>query len=187
MTSFDTGPPMVPSEESDPAQLRLAREQGDAYARALAAMDEESDSGLLLQRAGDWVVGLAVEEAEGLYELRDGELVWREPGEDDAHIEVAVRDAADGRFVPNLRVTVAVQEVDGLVVGTHEHPFLWHPWLYHYGRNWQIRHSGNYAVHIRIEAPQFARHDRKNGRRYTEPVDVRFEVPIEPGRKDPES
>ncbi len=78
MNTRPTQPPMGSSEESDPGQLRLARDQGDAYERAIAAMDEESDSGVKVRHAGDYLVAVAVEEAEGLYGLRDGELVWHD-------------------------------------------------------------------------------------------------------------
>jgi len=73
---------------------------------------------------------------------------------------------------------------DGNEVGTHVQPFLWHPWLYHYGRNWTVPEEGEYRVRVRVEPPTFMRHDHENGRRYLEPVEVEFEgVPVEPGRK----
>jgi hypothetical protein len=53
------------------------------------------------QRAGNYLVAFVQENAEGMYELEDGRLVWREaPEEANAHLEIAVVDAADGRFVP---------------------------------------------------------------------------------------
>lgn len=174
---------MRPSEEADERQLALAREQGEAYGRALEAMDEESSSGVLARAAGEYEVAIAVEEAEGMYHLEDGELVWRNPGEENAHVEVAVRDAADGRFVPRLEVEVALYDPDGAHLGRHRQPFVWHPWLYHYGRNWTVPRKGRYRVHVHIDPPAFHRHDHENGRRYAKDVDVDFEVEIEPGRK----
>ncbi len=68
--------------------------------------------------------------------------------------------------------------------GTHDQPFLWHRWLYHYGRNWQVPHDGRYALRVRIEPASFPRHDRVNGRRYADPVVVEFDdVHIETGHK----
>jgi hypothetical protein len=69
-------------------------------------------------------------------------------------------------------------------VGSHIQPFIWHPWLYHYGRNWQVPEAGDYTLRIRIEAPIFHRHDQKNGRRFAEEIEVEFSnVKIETGQK----
>jgi hypothetical protein len=45
-----------------------------------------------------------VEEAEPKYECVEGELRWRDSGEDNVHVQVAVLDHADGRFVPGVTV-----------------------------------------------------------------------------------
>ena len=175
-------PPMKPSEESTMAQLALATVQGAAYAAALAAMDEES--GAKTKRAGDYEVIVVIEEAEGMW-MPDaaGKLVWQEPTEENAHVEVAVRDAADGRFIPALDVTVTLTAPDGSTVGTHQQPFIWHPWLDHYGRNWTVPGPGDYGVHVRIAAPTFMRHDHENGNRYAEDIEVDFTVSVEPDQK----
>jgi hypothetical protein len=60
---------------------------------------------------------------------------------------------------------------------------LWHPWIYHYGRNWEVPGEGDYTVHVRIEAPTFMRHDHENGKRYAKPVEVAFTRHIAPGQK----
>jgi Fe2+ transport protein len=178
-------PPLRKSEESTARQLRLAVAQGDALQRALEAMDEESDSGVLTALAGDYEIGIAVEEAEGMWHRRDGELAWADPGGDEnCHVEVCVRDAADGRFVPGLEVHVTLLGADGDELGTARQPFLWHPWLHHYGRNWRVPGAGRYRIRVRVEPPVFMRHDHENGRRYLDPVAVEFDrVAIEPGRK----
>lgn len=174
-------PPMKASEESTEEQLRLATRQGDAYAAALKGMDEES--GADISRAGEYEVVLVVENAEGMYHLRDGKLTWQEPESENAHIEVAVRDAADGRFIPGLTVSVTVTDPDGTNLGTHEQPFLWHPWLYHYGRNWEVTSEGEYRVHVKIDPPTFMRHDHENGKRFIDTVEVEFSRQIKPGQK----
>jgi hypothetical protein len=100
-----TPPPMDPNtSEATARQLELAREQGDAYGRALEHMTTEVAHDGGEQGAGHYRIGYAVEEAEGMYEWTDGELVWRDPDGENLHVEVAVRDAADGRFVPGVRV-----------------------------------------------------------------------------------
>src|SRR5689334_23211055 len=93
-------PPMHKSEESSSKQLELARRQGQALQAALAAMHEESDSGVQMREVGDYEIGVAVEEAEGMWHWHDGELRWQNPQEENCHVEVCVRDRADGRFVP---------------------------------------------------------------------------------------
>jgi uncharacterized protein involved in high-affinity Fe2+ transport len=127
-----------------------------------------------VQRSGDYLVGYAEEKAEGLYLLRNGRLEWTEPKAENAHLEVSVSDAADGRFIPYLKVRATLVAPNGRTLGPYDIPFVWHPGLYHYGRNIVVPSDGAYTVRIRIEAPQFPRHDETNGRRYAEPVEVVF-------------
>jgi hypothetical protein len=69
-------PPMDPhTDEASPEQLEAAMEQGRAYGRALALMTGEIAEDGGEQRAGEYLVGYAVEAAEGMYEWCDGELV----------------------------------------------------------------------------------------------------------------
>ncbi|MGH3002648.1 MAG: iron transporter [Gaiellaceae bacterium] len=177
-------PPMRTSEESSRDQLELARRQGEALQAALEEMNEESDSGVLTQKAGDYEIGLAVEEAEGMWQWQDGELRWQNPRDENCHVEVCVRDRADGRFIPGLEVAVTLIDPDGAESEPQQQPFLWHPWLYHYGRNWRVAGAGEYRIRIRVEPPRFMRHDHENGRRYLEPVEVEFDgVEIDPDQK----
>lgn len=175
-------PPMRESNEAEPEQLDVARSQGDAYREALHAMQQES--GAIVKHAGDFVVALVQEEAEGMYALEGDRLVWREAPEDaNGHLEIAVADAADGRFVPGLDITLTVSDDAGELFTT-EMPFLWHPYLYHYGRNVKVPDEGPYTVQVHIEPPTYMRHDPVNGKRYEKPVDVAFTgVRFEPGRK----
>ncbi|MGY1634396.1 iron transporter [Geodermatophilus sp. SYSU D01186] len=176
-------PPMGESNEAEPGQLGTARRQGDAYGSALQAMAEED--GAAVARAGHYLLALVTEQAEGMYAPDDsGRLIWREaPGEANAHIEVAVADGADGRFVPGLDVTVTVLDGDRELF-SHPAPFLWHPFLHHYGLNATVPGGGPYTVVVHIEPPSWMRHDPRNGRRFGEPVDVVFaDVGFEPGRK----
>jgi uncharacterized protein involved in high-affinity Fe2+ transport len=174
-------PSTKPSDEATAAQLKLAKAQGDAYAKALAAMDKES--GAQTQRAGDYEISVVAERAEGMYHSGGGQLRWMEPEHDNVHFEVAVRDAADGRFIPGLTVRIHVDRADGGHVGAGELPFIWHPWLYHYGQNWWVPGEGDYRVQVRVEPPMWHRHDKTNGLRYQEPVEVEFTVNVKPGQK----
>ena len=183
MTTAEHEPPSSASNEADAEQLEIARAEGDAYGRALQAMDEESGS--VTQRAGDYLVAFVQEDAEGMYAPDgSGGLVWYEAPEDaNAHLEVAVADAGDGRFVPGLDVTLTVEQ-DGRELFTTPVPFLWHPFLHHYGTNAAVPGEGPYTVRIRIEAPTYMRHDPVNGKRYAEPVEVVFaDRSFRPGRK----
>lgn len=182
MSTPSTTPPTGASNEADPDQLDVARAEGDAYLRALEAMREES--GAVVKHAGDFLVALVQENAEGMYEPRDGRLVWHEAPEDaNGHLEVAVADAADGRFVPGLDVSVTVSRGGERVLDTRL-PFLWHPFLHHYGTNFTMPGAGAYDVQVHIDPPTFMRHDPVNGKRYEHPVEVAFlNVEFEPGRK----
>jgi hypothetical protein len=126
------------------------------------------------QEAGHHRIGYALEEAERMYEWTGGELVWRDPGDENVDVEVSVRDASDGRFVPGVRVFATLSDPDGNEVGTHERPLIWHPIIYHYGRDWVVLSDGEYTLRVRVEPPTFMRHDEVNSRRFTEPVEVEF-------------
>lgn len=177
-------PPMEKSDEAKLEQLDLAREQGKTYVTALKEMSKkEADSGGE-KKAGNYVVAYAVENAEGMYKLKDGELKWQKPGKKNSHIEISVRDGADDRFIPQLDVTVTVLDESGKEIGSHKQEFLWHPWLFHYGRNWELPGDGKYTLKVDIKAPKFMRHDKKNGLRFAEDVQVVFEnVKIKTGQK----
>ena len=175
MSEQRSGPPMDPTtDEASPAQLDVAWAQGDAYGRAVALMTSAIAYDGGEQQAGDYLIGYALEEAEGMYDWVDGELKWREPEDENLHLEITVRDVGDGRFVPGVRVVATLIEPDGHEVGTHEQPLLWHPMLYHYGRNWRVPSDGEYVLRVRVEPPRFSRHDDVNGRRFVDPVAIEF-------------
>lgn len=183
-TTAPATPPMESSDEATEAQLDLARAQGGVYVKALEHMVEDVADGGGETRAGHYVVGYAFEEAEGMYRLDDGELVWHDP-DGNIHLEISVRDAGDDRFIPGLNVFLTLLDDHGEQVGTERMPFLWHPWLYHYGKNWTIPGPGSYTLRVRIEPPEFMRHDEKNGRRYPSEVVVEFpDVALETGIED---
>jgi hypothetical protein len=66
--------------------LQLARQQGHAYQQALEYMTSQVAHGSK-KPAGDYIVGYAVEEAEGMYHLQGGQLQWEEPSNANAHAE----------------------------------------------------------------------------------------------------
>ncbi|MGA4687764.1 MULTISPECIES: iron transporter [Micromonospora] len=173
---------MAPSNEATAEQLDIARAEGDGYRRAMRAMADED--GAVTARSGDLAIAFVNEEAEGMYALDGDRLVWREAAQDaNVHLEVAVADAGDGRFVPGLSVHLELNR-DGRTVLATELPFLWHPFLHHYGANAAMPDEGPYQVTVRVAPARFMRHDPVNGRRYAEPVEVRFDdVRLAAGRK----
>ena len=171
------------SDEVDERQLELAKEEGEAYTRSLDYMIDEVAHTGDLTTVDDYVVGFAQEEAEGMY-APAGDLEWTEPDEENCHLEVAVTDAAVGRFVPELTVRATLSPNDGGEdVGPFEVPFIWHPGLHHYGKNVEVPGDGEYDITIEVDPPAFMRHDEENGDRYAESVEVTFEgVEVETGR-----
>jgi hypothetical protein len=174
----------VPSDEADKRQLELAREEGRADHRSLDYMVQEVAHTGAKKEIGNYVVGIAQEEAEGMYRPNgEGKLVWEEPGEENCHLEVSVSDAADHRFIPGLDIEATLVSRHGETIGPFPVPFLWHPGLYHYGANIKVPGEGKYDVKVRIAPPRFARHDRTNGNRYADPVEVEFSgIDVETGQ-----
>ena len=178
-------PPERPSDEGDARQLDLARQEGAAYRAALQYMVTQVANTGGEQRAGDYVVGFAQEKAEGMYHPKGGALEGMAPdATENCHLEVSVRDAGDNRFVPYLTVRATLTADDGRHVGPVDLPFLWHPGLYHYGKNLEVPGDGRYTLRVEIAPPPFARHDKVNGKRYAEPVTAEFrDVQITTGRE----
>lgn len=98
--------------------------------------------------------------------------------------EVVVADAGDRRFVPYCDVQARL-DGDGTDRGPVGLPFLWHPGLYHYGANVAVPERGQYDLHVTVEPPTFARHDRQNGDRYDDVAEVTLEgVTLPPGETE---
>ncbi|MEH1127166.1 iron transporter [Micromonospora sp. CPCC 206061] len=164
-------PPMRPSNEATKRQRDIAAVQGEAYRLAVEAMAVEN--GIRETRAGGYVIGFTTEAAEGAYTPQDRQLARAEPAGANTHMEVIVADGSDGRFVPQLDVTVTVL-TDGRQLFTTAVPFLWHPFLYHYGINAEVPGEGPFDVTVRIQPPDFMRHDPVNGQRFAEPAEAAF-------------
>jgi hypothetical protein len=170
------------TSEATKPQLERAVAQGKAYRAALDYMANEVAKDGGVQPAGEYLVGYAVEDAEGMYHFADGELTWHNPTDENVHVEVVVCDAADGRFVPAVTVHATLITPSGEELGPYEQVLVWHPMLYHYARNWRVPEDGEYRLRVHIDPPTFMRHDEVNGRRFEKPVDVEFTgVTIERG------
>lgn len=177
-------------------QEQLVRDQGMAYGRSydmLMADDPHAEI-----EVDDYVVTASFEPAEGMYvPSADGALRWATPRPDDnQHFEVIVRDRRDGRFLPELDVHLRLYRAAGdghgqgrpatdgePVVDTHV-PFIWHPFVLHYGLDGTIPGEGDYVAEISIPRPPWNRHDEVRGERYVRDVTVRVgPVHLEPGIK----
>lgn len=178
-------PPTDVTDEATAEGLRLAQAAGNAYAEMVDYFIANVATSGAKQAAGEYIVGVAAEHAEPLYEVRGGELHLAEPpAGTNAHLEVVVMDGADKRFVPELMVHVTLEDDRGKEVGTYHLPFLWHPTMYHYGRSIHIPADGTYTMRVGIEMPTFGRHDKTNGQRYPAPVVAEFSnIRITTGRK----
>jgi uncharacterized protein involved in high-affinity Fe2+ transport len=168
-------PPAEPSDEADRNQLRMAHQEGEKYLASLDYMATKvADTGGKT-RAGDYIVAFAQERAEGMYHLKSGKLEWVEAPQDmNCHMEIAVADATDNRFIPYLKISCTLSK-GGKEVVSFEPDFLWHPGLYHYGKDLKLPDGdGAYDLNIKIAAPTFPRHDETNGKRFAEDVEVNF-------------
>lgn len=161
-------------EESN---LALARPEAQALRNTLANMYKTAIGGRDL-RNGDYIVANANEYSEAYWEFENGKFVYATEMENSAarnsHVEVAVMDSLTGRFVPGLHITASLTDASGHHLGNHLEPFMWHPWLWHYGANWRIPHNGLYTVHVHFGPPDFARYGKKVGDIMSRPVDLDF-------------
>src|SRR5258708_11129694 len=178
-------PPEKGTDEATAQGPKLGREVGGAERRLVEFFIQNVALSGQKKRAGAFEVGLAVEAAEPLYLLEGGQLRLAQPAAGaNAHLEVVVMDADDGRFIPDLTVVVTVRSAQGDEVGTFRLPFMWHPMMFHYGASIHVPSDGEYAITVGIDTPTFPRHDEVNGKRYTEPGLAEFTgVRIKTGRK----
>lgn len=167
--------PQVPSDEATEKELEMAQNQGQVFGNALEHMITNVADDGQEKKVGPYLIGYAIEKAEGMYNPdENGDLIWAEPEEENIHVEVSVRDAADGRFIPALDVHARLINSQGDNIGTHKQPYIWHPWVYHYGRNWAVEKGGDYTLEIEIKMPAFPRHDKKNGTRFAKDISTSF-------------
>ncbi|MHB8674472.1 MAG: hypothetical protein ACYDAK_12465 [Candidatus Limnocylindrales bacterium] len=165
-------------------QERLAAKQGEAYEASYAILMSEDPHAMV--EADDYRITASFEPAEGMYGPGpDGSLAWETPGEaNNQHFEVIVRDRDDGRFLPGLDVRLRVFDAEERMVAETTVPFIWHPFVFHYGTNGRIPAEGDYTAEVVIAMPRFHRHDEVRGKRYPRDVTVRLgPVHLKPGTK----
>lgn len=168
--------------EDNQKKIALAEQQGKAFSEALDYMKEMDNHAE--KEVDDYIISLASEEAEGTYRLQEGELKWNVPEEGfNTHLEVVVRDRKDKRFIPGLKIKGKIYDEGENLIAEKDFPFLWHPFLFHYGAFFKIPKEGNYHVELEIPAPEFHRHDEIKGKRYEKDVKVKMQIEMEAGRE----
>lgn len=158
--------------EDNKTKIELANQQGKSYQNAVDYL-KKIVSSYQEEKVDDYIITVCAEEAEGLYQLEDGELEWQDPKEGlNSHIEIIVQDADDKRFIPELNVHATLFTKDKEIIQEKYHPFLWHPYVFHYGANWRIPAEGEYWVELKISAPRFHRHDVVKGKKYPRMINI---------------
>lgn len=127
------------------------------------------------EATGDYKISYRVGPAKGLYEFSAGKLEWKEPGEENVHVDVLVHDAVDGRFVPGLHIVATLLDSRGGQAASAHLPFVWHPDENHYGANVKVAESGTYLLQVHVFPATFTRADKEQGKRFITDVHVQFE------------
>ncbi|WP_347158674.1 iron transporter [Pontibacter chitinilyticus] len=178
-------------DAEDPANeqewLPLAKEQGRMLERSLDAMIASEAMDGAETKLGDYDLAYGVEFAEGYWRFIKDKLKYKisveYSAENNAHVEVAPRDALTGRLLPGLQVTTTFFR-NGEQVNSYSPMFMWHPWLYHYGQNIRVPGSGNYTLQVQVAPPPYRRYGYGIGNIMAQPITYTFEdVDVVTGQK----
>jgi len=153
----------------------LARNEGDVIDRPLSEMLRGADVSGSQVRSGDYKVAVVVQAARGTWADRNGQLSYDSPNGNIGpvdHLDVSIRDATTGRFIPGLKVRATILDSRRREVDTYLMPFTWHPWMNHYGLNVPVPGKGRYTVRVRADAPAFRRFGSTALRKFNKAVDV---------------
>ena len=177
---------VVSSDSLAVASRRLAR--GDpAFAQSLASREGEilgrqithgmnagEERGMQVT-SGDYRVAVTVQPARGYWKPDSRRLAYIEPDTNVgrvSHLDVAIRDVASGRLIPELSVRAVVMDSRGRELGTYTMPFMWHPWSSHYGLDIAVPEKGRYSIHVRADAPGFRRYGSSALKKFNRPLNV---------------
>lgn len=182
----------APLSDAAAGQRDLVRAQGDAYHQTTQAMYAQANDGKD-KPLGDYHVGYAIEYAEAYWHFPHDSITGHKlkytsnvegSARRNGHVEIAVLEARTGRFIPYLNVRGTLLGPQGEDFGTQSIPFMWHPWLYHYGENWRVPATGTYRLRIHADAPTFRRYGRQVGQAFASAIDTEFDnVKIISGQK----
>jgi len=110
------------------------------------------------KRVGPWRIAYIVEPAEGWFEHTGGQLGWRAPAPGETHhIEILPIEAATGRLVPNVPITLEIRDAQGARVARQRLP-MYYAEFFHYADNFAIPRSGEYTLRATLGAPDLRRH-----------------------------
>ena len=166
----------------------LAQMTGAAYENTLKEMFHQANDGKTATK-GNYFIAMAVEYAEGWWLYKADKFLYLAEndmsGKTNAHVEVAVCDTGSKRFLHDLDVTATLYDENNIKIGERNEPFMWHPWLFHYGENWRIpKASRHYRLHVHISPPPYRRYGKMLGKQFTEAVDLDFDnVELKTGQK----
>ncbi len=129
-----------------------------------------------LKRVDDYILIAYVENSEGSYiKESDGKLDWNDPEKYGLqHFGIIIQDRDDKRFVPYLDVIIRVYDKGGDLITEAKAPFIWHPFVYHYGFDTPIENDGEYYIEVTVKSPKFDRAHRSLGKKYTEDLITRI-------------
>lgn len=161
-------PPEQPGNEATEAQLRLAREQGKAYAAAVA-WERGGAAWSAESRAGDFLLTAALSPGEGGWDPASGGLQWRDPAPGALHLRIFAADGGDGRFVPGATLHARFLDAAGSQLGEAPLPQGIYPLTDAYGSDVQLP-TGTRAIEVRIDPLPWRRHDPYNGDRFSAPT-----------------
>lgn len=126
--------------------------------------------------SGDWTVNYIVEAAEPWFEAQSGHgQHFREPAAGETHhIEIIPTEAATGRIIPDVPVTLAVIDESGNVVDERTLNFYYST-FFHYATNFEVPTAGNFTLRATLGTPAFKRHgDPAEGPALAEGATVEF-------------
>ncbi len=163
--------PMMPlavkSNESLPSQLASAKAEGDAVAKALDWLKQQTPATSGELRAGEYKIVYALSAPEGWYEYSNNNVKWRAAENANAHLWLFILDGADGRVVPPLQIRASLMDQSKHEIAKKAMPFAWIPLINGYGNNFDIPAGKASSLVIKIAAPLYRRHDPYNGDRFT--------------------
>ena len=153
----------------------LSRQEGTAVASSfLTALRGDPANGSQ-RRSGGYTVTVLLRRAQGVWISRDDKLVYKPPNSSVGpvnHMEISIRDVTTGRLVPDLNVRATILESRRKEIDTYAVPFMWHPWMNHYGLNVAVPGKGSYIIRVRADAPSFRRYGSSALTKFNRPVDV---------------
>jgi hypothetical protein len=154
--------------------LTLSRQEGTAVASSLDDAMRNTKIKGYQRRSGEYNVTVIVRQARGFWEMQNGTLAYSNQDSTDSvdHIDVSIRDVATGRFVPGLNVRATITDSRKHQIDTFALPFMWHPWMNHYGLNVVVPGTGRYTIRVRADPPTFRRYGADALKKFNRAVDV---------------